>query len=107
MDTQNYLQDDPVWLPRAQALGDTCLTNLQNISWTNSASPILAHAGMGLLTYHPSCHTLRGMNIDRQPRALLANVRGATDRGFARTRKIAAASAASSRWNILNFRQNG
>src|SRR5215213_3829613 len=32
----------------------------------------------GILTYHSSCHTLRGMHIDRQPRALLANVRGAT-----------------------------
>lgn len=32
----------------------------------------------GLLTYHPSCHTLRGLNVDKQPRALLQNVRGAT-----------------------------
>jgi L-lactate dehydrogenase complex protein LldE len=31
----------------------------------------------GTLTYHPSCHLLRGMNIDIQPRALLANVKGA------------------------------
>ena len=26
--------------------------------------------------YHPSCHTLRGLGVDRQPRALLAAVRG-------------------------------
>ena len=32
----------------------------------------------GLLTYHPSCHTLRGINVDKQPRLLLANVRNAT-----------------------------
>jgi L-lactate dehydrogenase complex protein LldE len=32
----------------------------------------------GTLTYHPSCHTLRGINVDKQPRALLANVHGAT-----------------------------
>ncbi|MCG2787916.1 MAG: (Fe-S)-binding protein [Anaerolineae bacterium] len=32
----------------------------------------------GVLTYHPSCHLLRGLGIDRQPRALLANVHGAT-----------------------------
>jgi len=31
----------------------------------------------GVLTYHPSCHVLRGLGIDRQPRALLAAVRGA------------------------------
>jgi L-lactate dehydrogenase complex protein LldE len=29
------------------------------------------------LTYHPTCHLHRGLNIDRQPRALLANVSGA------------------------------
>lgn len=28
--------------------------------------------------YHPSCHALRGLGIDRQPRALLAQVRGLT-----------------------------
>ena len=32
----------------------------------------------GLLTYHPSCHTLRGINVDRQPRTLLQNVKGST-----------------------------
>jgi len=31
----------------------------------------------GTLTYHPSCHLSRGLGIDRQPRELLANVRGA------------------------------
>ena len=31
-----------------------------------------------MLTYHPSCHTLRGINVDKQPRALLANIQGAT-----------------------------
>ena len=31
----------------------------------------------GPLTYHPTCHLHRGLGIDRQPRALLANVRGA------------------------------
>ena len=32
----------------------------------------------GVLTYHPSCHLSRGLGIDRQPRALLAQVQGAT-----------------------------
>lgn len=31
----------------------------------------------GKLTYHACCHTLRESGIDRQPRALLANVEGA------------------------------
>jgi L-lactate dehydrogenase complex protein LldE len=32
----------------------------------------------GILTYHPSCHTLRGLNVDKQPKTLLQNVKGAT-----------------------------
>jgi L-lactate dehydrogenase complex protein LldE len=31
----------------------------------------------GPLTYHPTCHLHRGLGIDRQPRELLANIRGA------------------------------
>lgn len=31
----------------------------------------------GKLTYHACCHTLRELGVDRQPRALLANVEGA------------------------------
>lgn len=31
----------------------------------------------GKLTYHASCHTLREMGVDRQPRELLANIEGA------------------------------
>ena len=42
-----------------------------------SASQMSGARWDGVLTYHPSCHTLRGMNINRQPRTLLANVQGA------------------------------
>ena len=31
----------------------------------------------GPLTYHPACHLRRGIGVDRQPRLLLATVRGA------------------------------
>jgi L-lactate dehydrogenase complex protein LldE len=31
----------------------------------------------GRMTYHSSCHLLRGLGVDRQPRALLAMVRNA------------------------------
>src|SRR5574340_165710 len=31
----------------------------------------------GLLAYHPSCHLNRGLHVDRAPRLLLQNVRGA------------------------------
>jgi len=68
--------DNPIWLPRAQALA------LRIYEFTEYLVDKLGVTDLGAqwngtLTYHPSCHTLRAMNIDRQPRALLENVRGA------------------------------
>ena len=68
--------NEPAWLPRAQGLaGRTyelsqflvdvlCLTDL------SASFP-------ARLAYHPSCHLLRGLGIDRQPLSLLESVAGA------------------------------
>ncbi|MCJ7435638.1 MAG: (Fe-S)-binding protein [Anaerolineales bacterium] len=75
----NYLElfaDDPVWLPRAQALAGRVYEFTEYLVDKLGVTDLGARWD-GLLTYHPSCHLSRGMNIDRQPRALLANVRGA------------------------------
>jgi L-lactate dehydrogenase complex protein LldE len=75
----NYLElfaDDPKWLHRAQALAGRVYEFTEYLVDKLGVTELGAHWD-GLLTYHPSCHLLRGMNIDRQPRALLANVRGA------------------------------
>jgi L-lactate dehydrogenase complex protein LldE len=69
--------DDPVWLPRAQKLALRVFEFTEYLVDNIHVTDLGAHWD-GTLTYHPSCHTLRAMNIDRQPRALLANVRGAT-----------------------------
>ncbi|MGE5379026.1 MAG: (Fe-S)-binding protein [Bacteroidota bacterium] len=69
-------QDDPAWLPRAQAMGARVYEFTEYVVDRLGVTDLGARWD-GMLTYHPSCHTLRGMNIDRQPRALLANVRGA------------------------------
>ncbi len=69
-------QDDPTWLPRAQALTGRVYEFTEYIVDKLGVTDLGAHWD-GMLTYHPSCHTLRGMNIDRQPRALLANIRDA------------------------------
>jgi len=69
--------NDPVWLPRAQYLASRVYEFTEYLVDKLGVTDLGAHWD-GVLTYHPSCHTLRGMNIDRQPRALLANVRGAT-----------------------------
>jgi L-lactate dehydrogenase complex protein LldE len=75
----NFLElfrDDPVWLPRAQAFGNRIFEFTEYLVDKLGVTDVGARWG-GMLTYHPSCHALRAMRIDRQPRALLANVRGA------------------------------
>jgi L-lactate dehydrogenase complex protein LldE len=69
--------DDPRWLPRAKALGERVFEFTEYVVDKLGVTDLGARWD-GALTYHPSCHLLRGMNIDRQPRALLAHVRGAT-----------------------------
>jgi L-lactate dehydrogenase complex protein LldE len=75
----NYLElfaGDPDWLPRAQALAR------RTFEFTEYLVDVLKVTDTGAqwdgtLTYHSSCHLSRGLGIDRQPRALLANVKGA------------------------------
>jgi L-lactate dehydrogenase complex protein LldE len=69
--------EDSRWLPRAQALGKRVYEFTEYLVDKLGVTDLGARWD-GVLTYHPSCHLLRGMEIDRQPRALLANVRGAT-----------------------------
>lgn len=70
------LKDDPYWLPRAQALGKRVFEFTEYLVDRLGVTDLGARWD-GVLTYHPACHTLRGMDIDRQPRSLLANVKGA------------------------------
>jgi L-lactate dehydrogenase complex protein LldE len=68
--------DDPAWLARAQALA------ARTHEFTEYLVDVLGVTDLGArwdgpLAYHPSCHLLRGLAIDRQPRALLAEVKGA------------------------------
>jgi L-lactate dehydrogenase complex protein LldE len=69
-------KDDPAWLRRAEALAKRTyefseyLVDVRGISGIGACWP-------GKLTYHPSCHLLRGLGVDRQPRALLAAVKEA------------------------------
>jgi L-lactate dehydrogenase complex protein LldE len=65
--------NDPLWLPRAQKLAE------RTYEFTEFLVDILGISNLGAnfqgrLTYHPSCHLLRGLGIDQQPRILLANV---------------------------------
>ncbi|MBN2115303.1 MAG: (Fe-S)-binding protein [Anaerolineales bacterium] len=73
---QELFRDNPVWLPRAQAVGKRVYEFTEYLVDRLGVTDLGARWD-GILTYHSSCHTLRGMHIDRQPRLLLANVRGA------------------------------
>jgi len=69
--------DDPKWLPRAEALAARTYEFTEYLVDVLGVTNVGAHWD-GLLSYHPSCHLLRGLGVDRQPRELLANVQGAT-----------------------------
>ena len=67
---------DPDWLIRAQDLAKRTFEFTEYLVDVLGVTEVGAHWN-GLLTYHPSCHLSRGLNIDRQPRTLLAHVKGA------------------------------
>lgn len=67
---------DPAWLARARSLAARTYEFTEYIVDRLGVTDVGARWD-GPLAYHPSCHLLRGLGIDRQPRALLAAVEGA------------------------------
>lgn len=69
-------REEPDWRQRAESLAGRVyefseyLVDVLGVTDLGARWP-------GKLTYHPSCHLLRGLGVDRQPRALLAHVREA------------------------------
>ena len=75
----SYLElfaDDSEWLPRAQALAGRTYEFTEFLVDVLGLADLGAHFD-GRITYHSSCHLLRELGVDRQPRALLAAVRNA------------------------------
>lgn len=68
--------DDPHWLPRAQSLAARTFEFCEFLVDYLGILDLGAHFD-GKLVYHPSCHLLRGLKVDRQPRLLLQRVEGA------------------------------
>jgi L-lactate dehydrogenase complex protein LldE len=67
---------DPKWLPRVEALASRTFEFTEFLVDELGVTDVGARFP-GKLTYHPSCHLTRGLGVERQPRALLANVREA------------------------------
>lgn len=70
-------EGDAIWLPRAKALSARTYEFTEYLVDKLGITDVGARWD-GTLTYHPTCHSLRGINVDKQPRELLANVKGAT-----------------------------
>lgn len=68
--------DDPEWLRRARALSERTYEFSEYLVDVLGVSDVGARLP-GKLTYHSSCHLLRDMHVDHQPRALLEAVREA------------------------------
>jgi L-lactate dehydrogenase complex protein LldE len=68
--------DDPDWAQRSQAVSDRTYEFTQYLVDVLGVENLKAEFP-DKITYHPSCHLLRDLGIDTQPRRLLANVQGA------------------------------
>ena len=71
------LADDPAWAARAQAVAARSYELGCFLSDVLQAGVVPGEFA-GSVTYHDSCKGLRGLGIKRQPRELLAQVRGLT-----------------------------
>jgi L-lactate dehydrogenase complex protein LldE len=74
------LENDPNYGPKAAALAARTYEFTQFLvdvlGVTDVGATAAAPAGDGLVTYHASCHGLRGLGVKAQPAALLEGVRG-------------------------------
>jgi len=75
----SYLElfaDDPEWLPRAKALAARTYEFSEFLVDYLGITDLGARLA-GKITYHSSCHLLRELGVDRQPRLLLKGVKDA------------------------------
>jgi len=69
-------KEDPLWLARARTVAGRVHEFTEYLVDVRGISD-LGSRWTGKLTYHPSCHLLRLLGVDRQPRLLLSCVRDA------------------------------
>lgn len=73
---EELFRDDQKWLPKALALAERTFEFSEFLVDVLGVTDLNAHFD-GKLTYHSSCHLLRELGVDRQPRLLLSAVHGA------------------------------
>jgi L-lactate dehydrogenase complex protein LldE len=67
--------DDPTWLARARELAAKT-SELSEFLVDRMGMTVTGASYAARVAYHPSCHLLRGLGVDRQPQALLGAVAG-------------------------------
>jgi L-lactate dehydrogenase complex protein LldE len=67
---------DKHWLPRARQLAERTVELTEYLVDIQGVTDFKAHFS-GKITYHSSCHLLRELQVDRQPRLLIQAVQGA------------------------------
>ena len=72
----DLLGEEPEWQARAKQVAANVFEFSQFLVDVVGVTDVGAQFS-GKLTYHPSCHLLRGLAVNRQPQALLANVKNA------------------------------
>ncbi len=73
------LAADPIYGPKAKAVAERSYEFTQFVVDVLGLTDLKATAS-GCVTYHASCHGLRGLNIREQPQKLLANIKGTEQR---------------------------
>jgi len=73
---RELFRDEPEWLKRAEGLAERTFEFTEYLVDRRQRTDLGARWA-GKLCYHPSCHLMRGLGVDRQPRALLEAVRDA------------------------------
>jgi L-lactate dehydrogenase complex protein LldE len=75
---QSYLElfdGDPKWLPRAKAMAERCYELSEYLVDVLGVTN-LGTSFKGTVTYHSSCHLLRELGVNHQPRQLLREIKG-------------------------------
>jgi L-lactate dehydrogenase complex protein LldE len=80
---ERLFEDDPALAGRAHAVSARCREFSQYISDLGTQTPERQSEINNLksemkVAYHPSCHLLRGLGVDRQPIELIRSIPGAT-----------------------------
>ncbi len=70
-------ENDPIYYPKAISLGRRIFELTEFLVDVLHVEDIGA-AFLGKVTYHDSCHLLRGLSVRSQPRRLIQSVKGAT-----------------------------